>query len=516
MLAGAVDPEAYEEAVDKMLQTLIDQMRDCGSERFAPGDHVMLMYLEKQVELNGEHGVVIPSSKPDRVGVRLHCGRTLEVRPRNAFSGGLLTKQTLVPDCQPFYKYCAVQEEENKGLGVVATQLLRAGTVLTDPTLYGHRVNSVMLRPSCEGRMWTTDCYLAQARVGNVAVWEGGLQAVHDAIEATLVEVGYNCSHDARFTAPMCTLGACSYCGPSGLTVAASHGLQMPVFELPQHHLNVGRLNLAHNPTQLLAFLQPIDILYFANAIIVGLREVPLDDAVRAAFVEYAWASLSTWVANGFYSCMTVDDMRAAHDHTWSVVRRLHLAHLSGWRKWALEAEQAEHKPSALEAQMKLVQARYNATFEILLQRDTPEAPILGSGTRQSFDHFCVLELYDAPISRLNGAIPGTADRVNVVKNHHMVTPPGSTPDFLRDKITTLTVTEDVPAGAFLALSYNPDLAEDSQDGYFMATSRPFLLATRCREHAGLRAVVAHILASCGPLLSQAVRSHLEACARAP
>ena len=515
MSAGAVDPEEYEEAVDKMLQTLIDEMREFGPERFAPGDHVMLMYLEKQVELNGEHGVVIPSSKPDRVGVRLRCGRTLEVRPRSVFSGGLVTKQTLVPDCQPFYKFCAVQEEKHKGLGVVATRLLRAGTVLTDPSLCGHRVNSVMLRPSCEGRMWTTEVYLAQARVGNVAVWEGGLQAVHDAIEATLVEEGYNCSHDARFTALMCTLGACSYCGPSGLTVAASHGLQMAVFEKPQHHLNVGRLNLAQDATQLLAFLQPIDILYFANAIAVGLREVPLDDAVRAAFVGYAWAALDTWVTNAFYSRMTVDDMRAAHDHTWPVVRRLHSEHLRAWREWALEVEQAEDRSPALEAQMKLVQARYNATFEILLQRDTPEAPILGSGTRQSFDHFCVLELHDAPISRINGAIPGTADRVNVVKNHHMVTPPGRTPNFLRDKITTLTVTEDVPAGAFLALSYNADLA-DTQDGYFMATKRPFLLATRCRERAGLRAVVAHILASCGPLLSEAVRSHLEACARAP
>jgi len=210
-----------------------------------------------------------------------------------------------------------------------------------------------------------------------------------------------------------------------------------------------------------------------------------------------------------------VNDIRALHDHTWPVVQFLHLEHMLAC-KWMKGVKKMKVGPAAIDAQLRLVEARYDTTWELLEQRDTPEAPVLGSNPEvQSCDSHCVVQLYPA-ISRINGAIPNTADRVNVTMQHHMVTPEGLAPDFLRDNKTTLTVTEDILAGSFLAVLYNPGLAQDSPHGHFKTSVQPFILATRCRERAGLRAVIAQILAVCGPLLPAMLRAHLEACAQAP
>ena len=127
-----------------------------------------------------------------------------------------------------------------------------------------------------------------------------------------------------------------------------------------------------------------------------------------------------------------------------------------------------------------------------------------------------LVELHGEPITRINGAIPNTKDRVNVTLQHHMVTPKGENPHFLCDNIMTLTVTEDVPAGSFLAISYNSGLAQDSSHGYFKTSSQPSILSIRCRESARMPAVVAQLLAGCGPLLPARLTAHLEACAQAP
>jgi len=282
------------------------------------------------------------------------------------------------------------------------------------------------------------------------------------------------------------------------MTSAASHGMQLAVFREPQHHLNVLRHGFVVNEQQLLAFLQPVDILYVANCVAVALRGVPLDDAVREQFVEYAWELVGVWITNSFYNLHSENDMRAVHDHTWPFVRLLHLEHMHAWNEWRKGVIEMRNRPAALDAKLRLVEARNNATWDLLERLDTPEAPVLGSDqVVQSCDSWCVAELYGAPITRLNGAIP-SIDTVNVTMQHHVVPPTGVAADYLRDKITTLTVTADVAAGAFLKLSYNPGLAADSPLGYFKSSEQPFLLATRCRERAGLRAAVARLLAGCG------------------
>jgi len=494
--------EFNEDAYADMVKGILEEALALKVSEFLPGEGVMLVRL-KTLENNGLLGVVIESDDPARVGVRLHDGRELKAKPCNVFLQGQLVAVSRAPSCLPFYEHCSVEREEGKGLGVMAVKPLRKGTVLSDPSLCGDNVNVVMMVSSVEGWMWKAHNYLGQTRIGNVAEWEGSLDKVHASLEEVLVAEKYNCTHNKRFTSSVCTIGGCSYCGPSGMTSAASHGMQLAVFREPQHHLNVLRHGFVVNEQQMLAFLQPVDILYIANCVAVALREVPLDDAVQEEFVEYAWELVGVWITNSFYNMHSVNDMRAVHDHSWPFVRLLHQEHMHAWSEWRKGVKKTRDSPAALDAQLRLVEARYDATWDLLEQLDTPEAPVLGSDqVVQTCDAWCVVELCGAPITRLNGAIPG------------IDTPKGIVADYLRHKITTLTVTADVAAGAFLKVSYNPGLAADSPLGYFKTVEQPFLLATRCRERAGLRAVVAQLFAGCGPLLSRAVRAHLEACAR--
>ena len=508
--------EFDEEAYVAMLQEILDQSFTFTTSRFRLGDRVMLGRLKEQLQYNGLPGEVIKSDDPARVAVRLH-GRMLKVRPCNVFSADKLISRSSAPSWLPFYEHCSLQQEGLKGLGVMATRLLVKGTVLSDPSLCGNHVNAVVLAPSCEGRIWKRDNYLGDTRVGNVAIYHGGLQALYDNIEKVLVDEGYNCSHDERFENQLCMVGGCSYCGPSAMTVVASHGIQMRVFEQPNHHLNVGRYNFTEDNTMVFANLQPVDILYIVNGIAVALREVSLDDPVRAEFIKYAWNSVGVWITNGFVNLHSVDDMRALHDHTWPVVRRLHLEHLRAWAKWLQDVNEMESTSAAIDAQLRLVKARFDTTVGLVAQLETPEAPVLGSKKDvQSCNNYCVVELYAGPITRINGAIPDTADRVNVTMQHHMVSPAGQNPEYTRDTITTLTVTENIPAGSFLAVSYNAGLGQDSSQGYFKASEQPWQLSRRCRESARLRGLVTQILAECGPLLSAELTSHLEACALEP
>ena len=518
MSASVSEGENPEPTYDQIIQGLLDDTFKLDTSRFHAGDHVMLARLQAKPELNGLHGEVIKSDKSKnsaRVPVRLRDGREVSLKPCNVFSGGVLTYKRDVPVQSPFYENCSVQPEEGKGLGVMAIKPLLKGTVLGDKSLCGSNVNSVMLGPSGRGRLFHSVQYAGDKGVGNVAKYEGGLQALHDDVEKLLVEVGYNCWHDDRTSNGLCTLGGCSYCGPSGLVIAASHGMKMCVFRTRQHRLNVLRHDFTKNRKMVLTYMQPTDMLYVVNTIVWALHSVaPADESERCEFIQYAWDSLEVWLTNAFCNTVHVDDMRALHDPTWPVVKRLHMEHVLAWRKWMQDVEKKNDTSAANVALHSRVKARHDATVDILQQLHVAEAPVMGSN--KVFHKYCVVDLFPAAITRVNGAIPNTADRVNVIMKQHMQTPEGSYPDYIRDTCTTLLVTENIPQGKFLAVSYNPGLDKDSASGYFTSETNPNSLSTKCRESAGMRAIVALILGGCRPQMPAWLTAHLEACAQAP
>jgi len=522
MSASVSEGENPEPTYKQRIQGILDAALKLDTSHFLVGDHVMLARLQAKPELNGLHGEVIESDNPERerVAVRLRDdGRELSLKPCNVFSGELLTFKRDVPaQTSPFYENCSVQPEEGKGLGVMAIKPLPEGTRLGDVSLCGHNINSVMLNPSFAGRIWTTKHYAGDSNDGNVAIPARGLRVVHDAIEKLLVEEGYTCAPDHRFSNGLCTLGGCPYCGPSGLVIAASHGIQMVVFRNPQHRLNILRHEFSSDRERMLIYLQAIDILYVVNTIVWALdKRAPANESERSDFVKYAWDSVEVWITNAFCNMISVDAMRALHDPTWPVVQRLHVEHVRAWRKWMQDVEKKNDATAANVALHELVKARHNATLDILQGRHTPESVLLClNPENESCGNFCVVDCFAAPISRINGVKPSTEDMANVKMQQHMHPPEGVHPNYLRDNSATLLVTTDIAVGSFLAISYNPELEEDSSSGYFTADKNPNTLSKKCRESAGMRAIVALLLGGCRPQMPAWLTAHLEACAQAP
>jgi len=478
------------------------------------GDKVMLVRLNT-LHHNSVFATVTKPKKAGRVSVLLQDGKTeISVLPKNVLALNYSHVEEGEHKTVPLYDYCRIEQEGDNMRGMMATKDIPADTLLSHANMCGFNVAGVLLNCGVDGRAWDKFHFIGPSTAENEAVMEPALENLYETMVNGLCQYNISCQLNNRYRGEVCLYGGCGLCGPSALVIAAMRGVTVPVWRNPHHRgpRNVIQFNLRIDREHFLSYLQLPDTMYIVNCILLGLKELPLDDPRdREMFIAYAWDCAAMWIDNSFSQYHEVDTIRSMYSAFWPMAKRLHLEHLVMFDMYMHKYKQDPNKTPADTAYSKIILAKIDETQRALEHRPRPSKPVFGfePGGVQGTGMCADLCLYPLEISSINGARED--DECNVKMKHYFRTPPGKAFVYVRDHCCLLQTQKLIRKGEFLCLEYNGTKRE-GQVEYFSGSANPTSLYNMSREHEILRALASMTADVCGHVMPKCVEEHLRAC----
>ena len=265
------------------------------------------------------------------------------------------------------------------------------------------------------------------------------------------------CTMENRYIGGLCGLGGCGKCGLSSLTLAALKYAKVEDMNNPDDVFNGWAGDLLVDTEQILGNLQITEILLVVNFILTHTRDTC--PRVRRDFALYTWKRIGVWKVNGISGYMPLETLEEVLDPRLVQLKKDTTSHMKSWTD-AMQEMLADLQTSGVETTPEmeknglLYAVRVKKALKFLEENKLPHRKVQGNVV----GHAVLAVLYQSYISKINGAKQG--DVVNCSFKNYFHCPQGSV-DVERDLRNFICIEEDIPAGEFMCVAYNPSELPD-------------------------------------------------------